>query len=136
MAEIRSDRLGWARLTVIAAAVVIAVHGLIHLMGVELLCKLGQPGGLRYADAVPTPGSAAGYEVGGLWLLAAVLFVAAAVLLVAGRAAWRMTALAGVVVSVPVIGLMPGQAVRGPVIDGLVLAVVAVSWLRARAVPS
>ena len=136
MAEIRFDRLGWARLAVIAATVVIAVHGLIHLMGVALLWKLGQPGQLRYAGAVPAPDSAAGYVVGGLWLLAAVLFVAAAVLLVAGRAAWRMTAVAGVVVSVPVIGLMPAQAVAGLVIDGLVLVLVAVSWLRARTVPS
>jgi hypothetical protein len=112
MAEMRSDRLGWARLTAIAAPVVIAVPGLIYLMGVELLWKLGQPGGLRYADAVPTPGSAAGYVVGGLWLLAAVLFVAAAVLLMAGRATWRMTALAGVVVSVPVIA--GGEMVMKP----------------------
>ena len=111
MTLVRAGRPGWARPMVIAAAVVIAVHGLIHLMGVALLWKLGEPGGLRYADAVPAPGSAAAYVVGGLWLLAAVLFVTAAVLLVAGRAAWRMTALAAVVVSVPVIALMPGQAV-------------------------
>jgi hypothetical protein len=134
--QVRSGRLGWARLTVIAAVAVIAAHGLIHLMGVALLWKLGEPGGLRYADAVPAPGSAAAYLVGGLWLLAAVLFVTAAVLLAAGRAAWRMTALAAVVVSVPVIGLMPGQAVAGLVVDGLVLALVAVSWLRIGKVPS
>ena len=135
MTVMRSDRLGWARLAVIAAAVVIAAHGLIHLMGVALLWKLGQTGQLRYADAVPAPDTAAGYMVGGLWLVAAALFVTAAVLLVAGRAAWRITAVAGVVVSVPVIGLMPGQAVAGLVIDGLVLVLVAVSWLRARVVP-
>jgi hypothetical protein len=92
MTQVRSGRLGWARLAVIAAAVVITAHGLIHLMGVALLWKLGQPGGLRYAPAVPAPGSTAGYVVGGLWLAAAVLFVTAAVLLAAGRAAWRMTA--------------------------------------------
>ena len=74
---------------------------------------------------------------GGLWLAAAALFVAPAVLLVAGRAGWRITAVAGVVVSVPVTGLMPGQAVAWLGIDGLVLVLVlvAVSWLRARAVP-
>lgn len=43
----------------IAAAVVIAAHGLIHLMGMALLWKLGEPGGLRYADAMLVPGSAA-----------------------------------------------------------------------------
>jgi len=40
------------------------------------------------------------------------------------------------VVSVPVIGLAAGQAVAGLVVDGLVLVLVAVSWLRARAVAS
>ncbi len=60
----------------------------------------------------------------------------AAVLLAAGRAAWRLTALAGVVVSAAVIGLMPGQAVAGLVIDRLILALVAVSWPRTRNVPS
>jgi hypothetical protein len=124
------------RLAVIAAAVVVAAHGLVHLMGVALLWKLGEPGQLRYAYAVPAPGAAAGYLVGGLWLVAALLFVAAAVLLVGGRSAWRMTALAGVVVSAPVIGLAPGQAVAGLVVDGLVLVLVAVSWLRTRTVPS
>ena len=136
MTQIRSDHLRWARLAVIAAAVLIAAHGLIHLMGVALLWKLGQVGQLRYATAVPAPGSTAAYLVGGMWLVAAVLFVTAAVLLAAGRAAWRLTALAGVVVSAAVIGLMPGQAVAGLVIDGLILALVAVSWLRTRNVPS
>ena len=135
MTVMRSDRLGWARLAVIAAAVVIAAHGLIHLMGVALLWKLGQTGQLRYADAVPDLTPRPADMVGGLWLVAAALFVTAAVLLVAGRAAWRITAVAGVVVSVPVIGLMPGQAVAGLVIDGLVLVLVAVSWPRARVVP-
>ncbi len=84
MTHVCSDRLGWARLAVIAAAVVMAAHGLVRLMGVALLWKLGEPGGLRYADAVPAPGSAAGYVVGGLWLVAAVLFVTTGVLLAAG----------------------------------------------------
>ena len=38
------DHRGWARAAVIAAAVVIAAHGLVHLMGVGLLWKLGEPG--------------------------------------------------------------------------------------------
>jgi len=136
MNQVRLDRLPRARLVSVAAAVVIAAHGLIHLMDVALLWKLGQPGQLRYADAVPAPGSAAARAVGGVWLTAAVLFVAAAVLLVAGRAAWRATAVAAVVVSAPVIGLAPGQAVAGLVVDGLVLVLAAVSWLRTANVPS
>ena len=46
-----------------------------------------------------------------------------------------MTALAAVVLSAPVIGLAPGQAVAGLVVDGLILVLVAVSWLRARKLP-
>jgi hypothetical protein len=36
----------------VAVAVVIAAHGLVHLMDVALLWKLGRPGQLRYADAL------------------------------------------------------------------------------------
>ncbi len=133
MHQLQLGHWAGARVVVIATAVVIAAHGLVHLMGVSLLWKLGEPGQLRYADAVPAPGTVAAELAGGLWLLAAVLFVAAAILLVAGRAAWRLAALAGVAVSVPVIGLVPGQAVAGLAVDGLILVLVVVSWLRARA---
>ena len=136
MNQMRADHPKWAYAVVVAAAVFIAAHGLVHLMGVSLLWKLGEPGQLRYADAVPEPGTVAGYLAGGLWLAAAVLFVTAAGLLVAGRAAWRMTALAGVVISAPVIGLAPGQAVLGLIADGLVLVLVVIGWLRARVVAS
>jgi hypothetical protein len=135
MDELQPGHRAWARVAVIATAVVIAAHGLVHLMGVSLLWKLGEPGQLRYADAVPAPGTVAAEVVGGLWLLAAVLFVTAAILLATGRP-WRLVALAGVAVSAPVIGLASGQAVAGLVADGLILALVTVSWLRARAAPS
>jgi hypothetical protein len=132
MDRLQPGHRAWARVAVIATAVVIAAHGLVHLMGVSMLWKLGEPGQLRYADAVPAPGTVAAEVAGGLWLPAAVLFVMAAILLATGRA-WRLAALAGVVVSAPVIGLAPGQAVAGLVVDGLILALVTVSWLRARA---
>jgi hypothetical protein len=136
MDELQPGHRAWARVAVIAAAAVIAAHGLVHLMSVSLLWKLGEPGQLRYADAVPAPGTVAGELAGGLWLLSAVLFVTAAILLVAGRAAWRLAALAGVAISAAVIGLAPGQAIIGLVVDGLIVALVTVSWLRARVVPS
>ena len=70
MAEVHSDSVRLARLAVIAAGVVIAALGLVHLLGVALLWKLGQPGQLRYADAVPAPGQAvAGLVVDGLALV-------------------------------------------------------------------
>jgi hypothetical protein len=127
---------GWVRAAVIAAAVVIAAHGMVHLMGVALSWKLGEPGQLRYADAEPAPGSTAGYLVGSLWLAAALLFVIAAFLLAARRASWRIVALAAVAISAPVIGLASGQAIAGLVVDGVVLIGVAASWLRAWTVHS
>jgi hypothetical protein len=122
---------GWPRVALAAAAVIIAAHGLVHLMGVALLWKLGEPGQLRYSDAVPAAGTTAGYVVGALWLAAAALFVLAAILLVASRAAWRLVAVTAVGLSVPVIALAPGLALAGLVIDGLVLVFAAASWLAA-----
>jgi hypothetical protein len=130
--QLAGGRSAWRRAAALATAVLIGVHGLLHLMGVALLWKLGQPGQLRYADAVPAPGSAGGYLVGGLWLVAALLFVAAAILLAAGRGAWRVAALAGVAVSASVIGLAPAAAAGGLVVDGFILLLAAVSWARAR----
>ena len=136
MDQLRAGHRTWARFSMIAAAVVIFAHGLVHLMGVALLWKLGEPGQLRYVDAVPAPGTTAGYLVGGFWLVAAALFVTVAVLVMARQPAWRLAALAGVAVSAAVIGLAPGQAMAGLVVDGLVLGFVVASWLRARAVAS
>jgi len=53
MTWVHSDRLGWARLAVIAAAVMIAAHGLIHLLGVALLWELGELPLLRAKAELP-----------------------------------------------------------------------------------
>lgn len=111
-----------------AGAAVLAGHGLIHLMGVALLWKLGQPGGLRFADMSPIPGSAAGLAVGAVWLSAAALFVWAAWLLVARRPRWRTAALAAVVVSVPVLGPSASMAAAGLVLDAVILLFVILTW--------
>ena len=111
-----------------AGGVVLAGHGLIHLMGVALMWKLGQPGELRYADMSPVPGSAAGLAVGVVWLSAAALFGWAAWLFVAGRPRWRVAALAAVVVSVPVLGPSAAMAAAGLALDALILLVVVLTW--------
>jgi hypothetical protein len=94
MQQLQPGHRVWARVAMLAAAVVITAHGLVHLMSVSLLWKLGEPGQLRYADVAPAPGTVAGYLAGSLWLVAVVLFVMAAVLLVMGRP-WRLAALPG-----------------------------------------
>jgi hypothetical protein len=121
------------RLLLAPLAIVLAAHGLVHLMGVSLLWRLGEPGELSYADAVPDPGTALGYLVGAVWLLAAAVLVAAAVLLLGSRSAWRRTALSGAVLSSAVIALNPEPAVAGLVVNGLVLlAVLGSSLLQLR----
>jgi len=62
--------------------------------------------------------------------------VIAAVLLAAGRASWRIVALAAAAISTPMIGLESGQAIAGLVLDGVVLIGVAASWPRAWTVRS
>lgn len=93
-------------------------------MGVALLWHLAEPGSLRYADAHPIPGSAAGLVVGGLWLVAAALFVVAAILLIARRPRWRGVAVSAVVISLSVLLPLAATAAAGLVVDaGVLLAV-------------
>lgn len=113
-------------------AVLLVGHGLIHLMGVALQWRLAEVGELRYAEAVPAPGSPAGLAAGAFWLVAAVLFVAAGVLLVRQRSSWGVLALAGAVVSAVVIGLHPAPAITGLVVDALVVVLVVGTWIAAR----
>ncbi len=112
------------------AAVVLVVHGLVHLMGVALLWRWGQPGGLRYADVHPEAGSTAATIVGVVWLVALLLFLITAALLATGRPAWRPVGLLAALVSIAV--LLPsaaiawaGLAVDAAVVVGAVLAVAA-----------
>lgn len=113
----------------LAATVLIAGHGAAHVMGVSLLWKLGEPGSLTYADASPDPGTTAAYLVGGLWLLAGIAFATAAALLLARRGVWRLVAVLGVAISVPVVALRPAQGAAGLVTNGIVLALVGLSLI-------
>jgi hypothetical protein len=122
-----------ARAAALAGAFALAGHGLIHLMGVALFWRLGQAGELRYADALPAAGSPGGIAVGGLWLLAATLFLAAAVLLLGHSARWLPVAAAAAVVSVPAVLSMAAAAGAGLVADAAVLVAVILAWWFRRA---
>lgn len=113
------------------AAVVLVVHGLVHLMGVALLWRWAEPGELRYDDVHPEAGSTAAMVVGAVWLVAMLLFLLTAALLAVGRPAWRPVGLLAALVSIAV--LLPsatiawaGLVVDAAVIVGVVLAVAAV----------
>ena len=104
------------------AAAVIAIHGLVHLMGVALLWRWGQPGELRYDDVRPDAGSTAATIVGAAWGVAMLLFLMTAALLAAGRPAWRPIGILAALVSIAVLLPSAGVAWAGLVVDGAVIA--------------
>jgi hypothetical protein len=120
-------RSGAHRLLRAAAATVLAGHGLIHLLGVALLWRWGQPGELRYADVSPAAGSLPGMIVGGIWLAATLLFLLTAVLVVVGRPAWRPVGLLAALMSIAVLLPSASIALVGLLVDAAVLAAVALA---------
>jgi uncharacterized integral membrane protein len=113
------------------AAVVLAGHGVVHLLGVPLQWRLGEPGALRYADAYPEPGTAAGFVAGAGWLAAGLLFLVVAGLVARRDPCWRIVALAAVVISVPVLVLNASTAAAGLVIDVAVVVALILTGRRA-----
>ena len=109
------------RLLRAAAATVLAGHGLIHLLGVALLWRWGQPGELRYDDVSPAAGSLPGMIVGGVWLAATLLFLLTAVLVLMGRPTWRPVGLLAALVSIAVLLPSASVALAGLVVDAAVL---------------
>ncbi|MGY1837637.1 hypothetical protein ACI79P_21380 [Blastococcus sp. SYSU DS0510] len=103
----------------------LAVHGLVHLLGAALLWRWGQPGELRYDDVSPAAGSPPGMIVGGVWLAATLLFLLTAVLLLRGRSAWRPIGLLAALISVAVLLPSASIALAGLLVDAAVLIGVA-----------
>ncbi|WP_091445326.1 hypothetical protein [Geodermatophilus poikilotrophus] len=120
-------RSGAHRLLRAAAATVLALHGLIHLLGVALLWRWGQPGELGYEDVSPAAGSLPGMIMGGVWLVATLLFLLTAVLLVARRTAWRPVGLLAALVSIAVLLPSASIALAGLAVDAAVLLAVGVA---------
>ncbi|SET60590.1 hypothetical protein SAMN04488546_2954 [Geodermatophilus poikilotrophus] len=105
----------------------LALHGLIHLLGVALLWRWGQPGELGYEDVSPAAGSLPGMIMGGVWLVATLLFLLTAVLLVARRTAWRPVGLLAALVSIAVLLPSASIALAGLAVDAAVLLAVGVA---------
>ena len=59
------------RVLQVVGAVVLAVHGLVHVLGVALLWTWGEPGELRSGDVHPEARSTAGTVVGAALAVAA-----------------------------------------------------------------
>lgn len=114
------------------AVVLLAVHGAVHGMGFALLWRLTEPGELRYGDSVPEAGSAAGFAVGLVWLLAGLAFVYGAWLLAHRAERWLTVVAAAAVASLVVVALMPAETTLGLAVDVAALVTCAVLWARRR----
>ena len=118
----------------IVLAVLMAVHGVAHLVGFAGAWKL-VPGGFPYRTTVlggqVDLGNAGIRAVGLLWLITAVAFVTVAVGAVAGVAWWAPAALAIATVSLLLTVLEFPEAHTGAVIDiAIIMALGAGWWLR------
>ncbi len=126
------NRSAAATVSAAGLAILLAAHGAVHGMGVALFWRLAESGELRYADTVPTPGTAPAYLLGTGWLIAGIALITAAVLLLTHPVWWRIAALVGALLSLMVISVNPAQAPVGLAVDGFVIALLLASWLIAR----
>ena len=113
-----------------SAGFLLGLHGAVHGMGLVLLWRLAEPGTLRYTDAAPDPGTAAGYLAGAGWLTAGVAFVVGAFLLVRRDHRWLPVTTAAAIVSLLLISLMAAQAPVGVAVDAVTLVICAALWIR------
>ena len=125
------------KMLMIAAAVVLGMHGLIHLMGTVAYCRLGEIEGLPYRTTLLggrlDVGDGRMTVVGVLWGLTAAAFVVAAVGWLAGWGGWTAVLVPATLVSLVLTSLDWSTAFRGTVVDVAILALV---WLGPRLAPS
>jgi hypothetical protein len=116
------------RILTIVAAIVLIVHGLIHLLGTAVYARHAEVKGLAYKTTLLSEhwdlGRAGISVYGWLWVLPAVGFVVAAVALLAGRAWWNPVLVAVTLVSLVLTALDWTNAFRGTVVDVAILALI------------
>jgi hypothetical protein len=117
----------------IIAAIVLAVHGFIHLMGTAVYMKLRTVEGLKYKTTLLGGrwdlGESGIRAFGALWAVAAIGFVVVAVALVAGWS-WSQPALLAVALFSLVLTVLDwSNAYAGAIINILILAAL---WLGPR----
>lgn len=113
-----------------AAALVLAMHGLIHLMGTTVYMKLGELEGMPYKttllDGRWDLGDGGIRVFGALWAVAAAAFVAAAVGWLGGWDAWRPVLVGATLLSLVLTTL---DGTRAPVGIAVNLGVLVALWL-------
>ncbi len=101
----------------------VLIHGLIHLMGFIKAYKWAELGQITQSISKP---------VGVLWLLCALLFTTAAILLLLKNEPWWMIAGAGVILSQIVITLSWSDAKFGTLVNVIILFSLIISFLNAQ----
>lgn len=117
----------------LTAALLLLVHGLIHLMGMTVYMRLGEIDGMEYRttllDGRWDLGSGGILVYGALWGVAAVGFTAAAAGWMAGWEPWRTVLVAVALVSLALTVLDWRNAFLGAGINVVILALV---WMGPR----
>ncbi len=117
-----------------AAGAIVALHGLVHLMGLVAYWPLGAVPELPYKTALLgghwEVGRTGMRIFGALWLLAAVGFAVAAAGLLTRQGWWTPVMLATLVLSTGVVLLDWAAAFRGAVLNAIILLVMGIAYLR------
>lgn len=112
----------------IIAAVILILHGLIHLMGTVTYMKLGTVQGLTYKttllDGRWRLGESGIHIYGALWAVAAIGFILSAVALLFGWIWWKP-----VLVSIAVFSLALTALDWKTAFAGIILNIVILAWL-------
>lgn len=118
------------RIVIILAAIVLIVHGLMHLMGTAVYMRLAEIKGLAYKTTLLGGrwdlGEGGILVFGALRVLPAIGFVAAALALLAGWRWWEPVLLGATLWSLALASLDWNGAFTGVIVD---IAILAVLWL-------
>jgi hypothetical protein len=125
------------RILIFFIALILGLHGLIHLIGTSVYLQLIDVDGFAYKTTVlggrVDLGDSGIRIFGALWILPAIGFVAAALGLLEGRSWWQTTLLAATLVSMVLTVLDWNVAFMGALVD---LAILGALWIQLRMVPS
>ena len=118
------------KLAVGAFAILLILHGLVHLMGTTVYMKLGRIEGLPYKTTLLNGRWDLGEQgmrvFGALWVLPAVGFALAGAALLVDHAMWLSLVIASCLVSLALTALDLKAAFAGAILNALILALI---WL-------
>lgn len=111
----------------------LALHGLVHVVGFLLAWRLYAPADFSYDDVWPDAATLPGRAVGLVWLAVAVALLAVGGRMSNAREVRTSTLSVVLIASIAVCATAFPQAIPGAAISATVLASMAVLWIRRRA---